>query len=85
MTRTAVTARGLAKRYGETHAVDGIDLEIETGEVFAILGPNGAGKSTTAVRRLTGDRHPTSLPPCFVYRMTIDFHRNSMGGRPWES
>ncbi|GAA3835843.1 ABC transporter ATP-binding protein [Sphaerisporangium flaviroseum] len=47
MTQTAVKVRGLAKRYGEVRAVDGIDLEIGTGEVFAILGPNGAGKSTT--------------------------------------
>ncbi|MER5418641.1 ABC transporter ATP-binding protein [Streptosporangium roseum] len=45
--RTAVTARGLTKRYGDVQAVGGIDLDIHAGEVFAILGPNGAGKSTT--------------------------------------
>ncbi|TKK90245.1 ABC transporter ATP-binding protein [Herbidospora galbida] len=39
--------RGLTKRYGEVQAVGGLDLDIHTGEVFAILGPNGAGKSTT--------------------------------------
>jgi len=44
---TAVTIRGLRKTYGTKHAVDGLDLEIRTGEIFAILGPNGAGKSTT--------------------------------------
>ncbi|MGV9776166.1 ABC transporter ATP-binding protein [Streptosporangium sp. NPDC003464] len=44
---TAVTVRGLAKRYGDVQAVGGIDLDINAGEVFAILGPNGAGKSTT--------------------------------------
>jgi ABC-2 type transport system ATP-binding protein len=43
----AVRARGLRKRYGDTVAVDGIDLEIARGEVFALLGPNGAGKTTT--------------------------------------
>ena len=44
---TAVTIRGLTKRYGDVQAVGGIDLDIRAGEVFAILGPNGAGKSTT--------------------------------------
>ncbi|WP_214106516.1 ABC transporter ATP-binding protein [Acrocarpospora catenulata] len=44
---TAIHVRGLAKRYGQTRAVDGLDLDIRRGEVFAILGPNGAGKSTT--------------------------------------
>lgn len=43
----AVTVRGLVKRYGDLTAVDGIDLDIETGETFGFLGPNGAGKSTT--------------------------------------
>jgi ABC-2 type transport system ATP-binding protein len=48
----AVEARGLVKRYGETTALAGIDLEVPTGTVIAVLGPNGAGK-TTAVRILT--------------------------------
>jgi ABC-2 type transport system ATP-binding protein len=42
----AVAARGLAKRFGEVRAVDGIDLEVPRGMIFAILGPNGAGKTT---------------------------------------
>src|SRR3954466_14670471 len=45
--RTAVSVRGLRKTYGERTAVDGIDLDIPRGEVFALLGPNGAGKTTT--------------------------------------
>ena len=43
----AVRVRGLRKLYGDTPAVDGIDLDIVPGEVFALLGPNGAGKTTT--------------------------------------
>ena len=43
----AVRIRGLVKRYGERNAVDGLDLDIRAGEVFALLGPNGAGKTTT--------------------------------------
>jgi ABC-2 type transport system ATP-binding protein len=44
---TAVRVSGLRKRYGDTCAVDGVELEIGRGEVFALLGPNGAGKTTT--------------------------------------
>lgn len=44
--RLAIRARGLVKRYGELRAVDGIDLEVPRGMIFAILGPNGAGKTT---------------------------------------
>lgn len=43
----ALTTSGLVKDYGRLRAVDGLDLEVRTGEVFGFLGPNGAGKSTT--------------------------------------
>jgi ABC-2 type transport system ATP-binding protein len=44
---TAVRVRGLTKRYRGNTAVNGVDLDIPTGEIFALLGPNGAGKTTT--------------------------------------
>jgi ABC-2 type transport system ATP-binding protein len=43
----AIDVRGLRKEYRNTVAVDGIDLRVERGEIFALLGPNGAGKTTT--------------------------------------
>jgi len=46
-TRTAVSANGLRKTYGDKVVLDGVDLSIGEGEVFALLGPNGAGKTTT--------------------------------------
>ena len=48
----AVRAEGLVKTFGETRAVDGVDLEVPRGRVYGLLGPNGAGK-TTVVRLLT--------------------------------
>jgi ABC-2 type transport system ATP-binding protein len=43
----AIEVRGLRKAYGGTVAVDGVDLSVASGEIFALLGPNGAGKTTT--------------------------------------
>ena len=43
----ALEIRGLEKRFGATRAVDGLDLVVPAGELFALLGPNGAGKTTT--------------------------------------
>lgn len=55
---SAITARGLSRRFGELDAVAGIDLEIAKGEIYGLLGPNGAGKSTT-VRMLCTLLGPT--------------------------
>ncbi len=55
----AVEARALSKRFGDFVAVDGIDLEIRSGETFALLGPNGAGKTST-MRMVSTVSPPTS-------------------------
>lgn len=49
----AIRVAGLHKAFGRTHALDGLDLSVTTGEVHGFLGPNGAGKST-AIRVLLG-------------------------------
>ena len=49
----AIEATGLVKDFGDTRAVDGIDLAVPTGSIYGVLGPNGAGKTTT-LRMLLG-------------------------------
>jgi ABC-2 type transport system ATP-binding protein len=55
----AIVATGLRKSFGDTLALDGIDLEVGEGTIFALLGPNGAGK-TTAVQILSSLISPDS-------------------------
>jgi polyether ionophore transport system ATP-binding protein len=50
---SAISVTGLVKTFGQTRALDGLDLEVDTGEVHGFLGPNGSGKSTT-IRVLLG-------------------------------
>ena len=55
----AVSLEGLAKRFGEVAAVDGVSLEIADGEFFSMLGPSGSGKTTT-LRMIAGFELPTA-------------------------
>jgi putative spermidine/putrescine transport system ATP-binding protein len=55
----AVRLEGVAKRYGEVVAVDGVDLEVRDGEFFSMLGPSGSGKTTT-LRMIAGFEMPTA-------------------------
>jgi ABC-2 type transport system ATP-binding protein len=52
MADNVIEARGLLKVYGSQRAVDGIDFDIQRGEIFGLLGPNGAGKTTTILMML---------------------------------
>jgi ABC-2 type transport system ATP-binding protein len=56
---TVISTSGLAKHYGRVHALDGLDLTVDDGQVHGFLGPNGAGKSTT-IRVLLGLARKTS-------------------------
>lgn len=55
----AIDARQLVRKFGDKAAVDGIDIRVNTGEIYGFLGPNGAGKSTT-LRMLTTLLAPTA-------------------------
>jgi ABC-2 type transport system ATP-binding protein len=78
MGEVALSAVGLTKRYGRAVALDGLDLEVRTGEVHAFLGPNGAGKTTT-IRILLGllrkDGGEVGLLGGDPWRDAVDLHR----------
>src|ERR671921_2269601 len=74
----AVAASGLTKRFGRVLALDGLDLEVRTGEVHGFLGPNGAGKSTTIrvlLGLLRGDAGDVSLLGGDPWRDAAKLHR----------
>jgi ABC-2 type transport system ATP-binding protein len=55
----AIETEGLTRRFGDVVAVDGLNLSVESGEIYGFLGPNGAGKTTT-INLLLGLVYPTS-------------------------
>jgi ABC-2 type transport system ATP-binding protein len=74
-----------SKRFGETVALDRVDLEIRAGDVLALLGPNGAGK-TTAVALLLGLRRPTNgSVRLFGLDPRVPAARRDVGATPQES
>src|SRR6266852_7267806 len=74
----AIDVAGLRKSYGKVTALDGLDLNVETGEVYGFLGPNGAGKTTT-IRILLGllraDAGTVSLLGGDPWRDAVALHR----------
>ncbi len=68
---SGVTIRGLRKRYGDTVALAGLDLDARPGEILGVAGPNGAGKSTM-VKNLAGE-------------LAADEGENAVDGAPWSS
>lgn len=75
---TVIRTSALAKHYGRLHALDGLDLEVEEGNIHGFLGPNGAGKSTT-IRVLLGLARPTageaSVFGMHPWRDSVAIHR----------
>src|ERR1700746_3497651 len=68
----AISTEKLSRRFGPLTAVDGMDLQVESGQFFGFLGPNGAGKSTT-IKMLTGLLAPTSGR---ISLLGLDFAQN---------
>jgi ABC-2 type transport system ATP-binding protein len=59
MPQTAISLRGLTRRFGDVTAVDGLTWDVAPGELFGLVGPDGAGKTTT-LRMLAGVLRPTA-------------------------
>ncbi|WP_079134357.1 ABC transporter ATP-binding protein [Streptomyces sp. EN23] len=76
--KKAITVAGLHKSFGRTHALDGLDLTVDVGEVHGFLGPNGAGKSTTIrvlLGLLRGDSGSAQLLGKDPWKDAVELHR----------
>ncbi len=74
-TDAVIEVQGLRKEYPDIKAVDGVDFEVQAGQIFSLLGPNGAGKTTT-VEILEGLRNPTAgVAKIFGADVTKDYRR----------
>ncbi len=73
MTSAAISTTDLAKHYGDFVALHGLNLQVQTGEIFGFLGPNGAGKST-AIKALLDQVRPTAGRARIL---GLDAHRDS--------
>jgi len=71
----AIWAEGLVKHFGETKALDGVDLSVRTGTVLGLLGPNGAGKTTTVRVLATLLRPDAGRASVNGYDVVADAHR----------
>ena len=84
MTESLIMVRNLEKHYGELHALDGVSMNIEKGEVVVVIGPSGSGKSTF-LRSLNLLEMPTSGELIFEgvnmldKHVDINVHRQKMG------
>src|SRR4028119_2188744 len=74
----AIEATGLVKAFGETRAVDGVDLVVPSGSVYGVLGPNGAGKTTT-IRMLATLLRPDAGPARVPGHHTAEAHPDARG------
>ncbi|MEU1434665.1 ABC transporter ATP-binding protein [Streptomyces sp. NPDC005786] len=75
----AITVAGLHKSFGRTHALEGLDLTVESGEVHGFLGPNGSGKSTTIrvlLALLRADSGAAQLLGRDPWRDAVELHRH---------
>ncbi len=79
LTMAPIVAENLVRHFGDVEAVNGIDLQVNAGEIFGFLGPNGAGKSTV-VRMLTTLLRPTS-GKAFVAGFDVAKHPNEVRQR----
>jgi ABC-2 type transport system ATP-binding protein len=81
VTNTLVQANGIKKYFGDVHAVDGVDLTINSGEIYGLVGSDGAGKTTT-MRLLVGALMPTQgeITICgYDLRKQVELARSTIG------